>query len=136
MNARAASHRWRVSVRLSAAALVWSLGLVVAALVAPAYSTASQSAGVDGVTLGSATLVQENGAWVLILVGIPALVSAIVMLALRARRSGARWAAPLAWGAIGVLTAEALVGIMSIGLFLIPAIVLLVLAARRSPGGA
>ncbi|HEX3689202.1 MAG TPA: hypothetical protein VHV28_05875 [Solirubrobacteraceae bacterium] len=136
MNARTASRQRRLSVRLSAAALVWSLGLVLAALVAPAYSTSSGSSGVDGVTLGSATLVQENGAWVLILVGIPALASAIVMLALHARRAGARWGAPLAWTALAVLTAEAVVGLMTIGLFIVPAIALLALAVTRSAPGA
>ena len=70
----------------------------------------------------------------LILVGIPAAVSALVIVALRARRSGARWGAPLAWTAIALLTAEALVGVMTIGLFIVPAIVLLVVATRRAPG--
>ena len=135
MSARAASDRWRLSVRLSVAALVWSLGLLLAALIAPVYSTSSAS-DVNGVTLGSATLVQENGAWVLILVGIPAAVSAVVIVALRARRSGARWGTPLAWTAIALLTAEALVGVMTIGLFIVPAIVLLVVATRRAPGAA
>ncbi len=133
MNARAASDQWRLAVRLSVAALVWSLGLLVAALIAPVYSTSSTS-DVNGVTLGNATLVQVNGAWVLILVGIPAAMSAVVIVALRARRSGARWGAPLAWTAIALLTAEALVGFMTIGLFIVPAIVLLVVAARRAPG--
>ena len=130
MSARTASHQWRLSVRLSVAAFVWSLGLVLAGLFAPVYSTSSSD--VNGVTLGSATLVQENGARVLILIAIPALASAIVILALRARRSGARWGAPLAWAAIALLTAEALVGIMTIGLFIVPAIILLALATTRS----
>jgi hypothetical protein len=134
MSARTASDRWRLAVRLSVAALVWSLGLVLAALFAPVYSTSFGSSEVNGVTLGSASLVQENGAWVLILVGIPAAASAVVILAIRARRSGARWGGPLAWTAIGLLTAEALVGVMTIGLFIVPAIMLLVAATRRAPG--
>lgn len=135
MNARTASHQWRLSVRLSAAALVWSLGLVLAGLFAPVYSTSTTSSEVNGVTLGSATLVQENGATALVLVAIPALMSGIVILALRARRAGARWGAPLAWAAIALLTAEALVGLMTIGLFLVPVIVLLAMAVRRSAPG-
>jgi hypothetical protein len=135
MSARTASHRWRIAVRLSVAALVWSFGLVLAALFAPAYSTSSTSSDVNGVTLSSATLVQVNGAWVLILVGIPALVSAVVILAIRARRSGARWGAPLAWAAIAVLTAEALVGFATIGLFLVPAIILLSMSVSRAAPG-
>jgi hypothetical protein len=134
MSARAASDQWRLAVRLSVAALVWSLGLVLAALIAPVYSTSSTS-DVNGVTLGSATLVQVNGAWVLLLVGIPAAMSALVILAIRARRLGARWGVPLAWTAIALLTAEALVGLETIGLFIVPAIILLAVATRRAPGG-
>lgn len=134
MSARAASDGWRLAVRLSVAALVWSLGLVLAALIAPVYSTSSTS-DVNGVTLGSATLVQVNGAWVLLLVGIPAAMSALVILAIRARRSGARWGGPLAWTAIGVLAIEAVVGIATIGLFILPVPILLAFATRRAPGG-
>jgi hypothetical protein len=118
------------------AALVWSLGLVLAALWAPVYSTSSGSSSVNGVTLGSATLVQENGAGVLIPVGVPVLVSAVVLVALRARRAGAHWAAPVAWVAIAVLGAEALLGLMTIGLFIVPALVLLILAMRQPAAGA
>jgi len=133
MSARTASHEWRLTLRLSVAALVWSLGLVLAALLAPVYGTSSASSGVNGVTLSDATLVQVNGAWVLILVAIPALVSAVVILGLRARHSGARWGRPAAWSAIALLIVEAVLGIMSIGVFLIPAIVLLAMATRRAP---
>jgi hypothetical protein len=133
MSARTASHNWRLTVRLGVAALVWSLGLVLAALFAPVYGTSSVSSGVNGVTLSDATLVQVNGAWVLILVAIPALVSGVVILALRARHTGARWGGPLAWGAIALLIGEAVLGIMTIGAFLVPAIVLLAMAARRAP---
>ena len=133
MSARTASHEWRLTLRLSVAALVWSLGLVLAALFAPVYGTSSASSGVNGVTLSDATLVQVNGAWVLILVAIPALVSAVVILGLRARHSGARWGRAVAWSAIALLLVEAVLGIMSIGVFLIPAIVLLTMATRRAP---
>ena len=56
-----ASRRWRTAVRLGLAALAWSVGLVLVALLAPVYSTSSAS-GSDGVTLTHSTLVQVNGA--------------------------------------------------------------------------
>jgi hypothetical protein len=121
-------------MRLGAAALVWSAGLVLAALMWPAYSTSTASS--DGVTLGGhATLVDVNGARALALMAIPLVLTVVVLAALRARRSGRRWGGPLAWVAIGLLTAEALVGFMSIGVFIVPTIVLLTMAVRRAPGG-
>jgi hypothetical protein len=121
-------------MRLGAAALVWSAGLVLAALTWPAYSTSTTSS--DGVTLGGhATLVDVNGARALALMAIPLILTVVVLGALRARRSGRRWGGPLAWIAIGLVTAEALVGLMSIGVFIVPTIVLLTMAVRRAPGG-
>jgi hypothetical protein len=121
-------------MRLGVAALVWSAGLVLAALMWPAYSTSTTSS--DGVTLGGhATLVDVNGARALALMAIPLVLTVVVLGALRARRSGRRWSAPLAWIAIGLVTAEALVGFMSIGVFIVPTIVLLTMAVRRAPGG-
>jgi hypothetical protein len=120
-------------MRLGAGALVWSAGLVLAALVAPAGSTSASSA--DGLTLGHATLVQTNGLRALVLTAIPLVVSAFVLATLRIRGSGTggsgfRWAAPLAWTAIAVLAVEAILGLMSIGLFIAPVPLLLVAAMR------
>ena len=53
---------------LTVLALVWSVGLLAAALFAPAY--------------GSTTLVEENGSGVLLVVAFPAVISAAVWLAL------------------------------------------------------
>jgi hypothetical protein len=119
-------------MRLGVAALVWSTGLVVAALGWPAYSTSATSA--DGVTLGHATLVEVNGARALALMAVPLFLSGVVLWAIRARRAGARWAGPLAWTAIVVLALESLVGIMTIGLFILPAPVLLTAAIRLASG--
>jgi hypothetical protein len=59
-----------------AVALVWSAGFIVAAALAPAYqSTTETSSGT--VTHGSATLVDENGRGVLLPVGVPLLVTVI-----------------------------------------------------------
>jgi hypothetical protein len=135
MSPRVASRRWRTAVRLGLAALAWSAGLVLVALLAPLYSTSSAS-GSDGVTLSHSTLVQVNGARALILMAIPALVTLAVLWAIRARRAGARWGGPVAWAAVGVLAAETLLGILTIGVFLLPAVILLVAAVRLAPGPA
>lgn len=116
-------------MRLGTAALAWSAGLVLAALLWPAYSTSATSA--DGVTLGRATLVAVNGPRALALMAIPLLMSGVVLWAIRVRRAGARWAGAVAWTAIGVLAIESLVGIMTIGLFILPVPVLLAGAMRH-----
>jgi hypothetical protein len=110
--------------------LVWSLGLVVAALVLPTYdgqtTTSSQS-----VTLTTATLVQVNGIRALVVVAIPVLVVALVGVALYRRWvAGARWSAIVAWSMIAILAAEAGLGILSVGAFMVPALILLVMATR------
>ncbi|HTU98619.1 MAG TPA: hypothetical protein VMF14_22395 [Solirubrobacteraceae bacterium] len=118
------------AARFGAGALVWSAGLLVAALVWPAYSTSASSG--DGVTLGHATLVQANGARALVLMAIPVVVSAGVLGAIWARGAGARWAGPVAWAGIALLAAEALVGIATIGLFIAPVPILLAIGVRRA----
>jgi hypothetical protein len=122
----------RSATRLSAAALVWSAGLVLAALVWPAYSTSAMSG--DGVTLGHATLVQAHGAGALLLMAIPLVMSGVVLAAMRMRRAGVRWAGwagVASWTAIGVLAIESVAGIATIGLFILPVPILLAIATRR-----
>ena len=135
MSARVASRRWRTAVRLGLGALAWSAGLVLAAVALPVYSTSSASA-TDGVTLSSSTLVAVNGARALILMALPALATLTVLWAIRARRAGARWGGPVAWAAVAVLAAECLIGILSIGIFILPGAILLAAAVRLAPGPA
>ncbi len=102
MSPRVASRRWSLAVRLAVAALVWSAGLALAALLVPAYgSNASSEPG--GLTITSSTLVQSKGAWAFTLITIPAIVSIVVGTAMvRRRRDGGRWSLPVAWTAIGL----------------------------------
>ena len=66
-----------------AVALFWSAALLVAAPLAPAYqSTTETSSGT--LTHRSATLVNENGSGVLPIIGVPLLLTVIVGYALRA----------------------------------------------------
>jgi hypothetical protein len=125
-----ARRRWRLAVRLTAAALVWSAGLLIAAVVLPVYGDRTTTSS-QGITLTSATLVQVNGARALIIVAIPLVASLGAALALYRRWvTGAAWSGPVAWTMIAVLAAEALLGILSIGVFVLPVVILLAVAAR------
>jgi hypothetical protein len=124
--------RGRRAARANAAAFIWSLGLILAAVFVPVYGQAVTTS--SGPTLTTLTLIQENGIWVLIPVAAPALICAVVAVALRRKCSlGSRRSAAVAWVATGVLAALTLISIASIGLFLVPVVVLLAWAARVSP---
>ena len=107
---------------LTLLAFAWSIGLLVAALYAPEY--------------GSTTLVQENGSGVLIPVGIPAVISAAVWLALwrRCTRGGAV-SGVVAWTCVSLLGIFCLIALASIGLFVIPVAVLLACATSLTTPG-
>lgn len=133
MSATVAERRWLLAVRMTAAAAVWSLGLVLAAVLVPAYPGDSTSAGVA--TLSEQTLVQNEGLWSLALVLVPLIACAVVAVAMvHRRRDDARWAVPAAWAAIGVLGLVALLAITSLGAFMVPVAVLLALTVRTAPG--
>ncbi len=128
-----AERRWRLAVRMTAAAGVWSLGLLVAALLVPAVGGQTTSAG--EATLIQETLVQSQGVSALGLVVVPALATTVVAVALAyRRREDVRWAVPAAWSAVGVLALIALLAITSVGAFMVPAAVLLALSVRLAPG--
>jgi len=121
-----------------AVALLWSAALLVAAVLAPAYqSTTETSSGT--VTHGSATLVNENGAGVLLIIAVPLLVTLIVGYALW-RRGARRGAGPVAWTFTGLLTGFNLVAMLSIGPFIMPVTACLAVACTirqtRPPGEA
>ena len=116
------SSRRRRAFVLTLLALVWSIGLLVMALFAPEY--------------GSTTLVQENGAGVLIPVGIPAVISAAVWLALWRRCTrGGSVSGVVAWTCVSLLVVFCLLALASIGLFVIPVAVLLACATSATPLG-
>jgi hypothetical protein len=128
------TRRWRLAMRLTAGALVWALGVVLAALLLPAFNGQTVTSELNGVTLKTATFVQVNGAWVLIPVAVPVLVTVLVGVALHARRTnGPSWVGPAAWGAIALVLVLALVTIASIGAIMLPVVALLVLAMRLVP---
>ncbi len=118
-------------------ALVWSALLVVGALVLPAYGTSSQSATADmgdgtgaqtitPVTTGTETLVGVNGPGVLIVVGIPLIVTMLVAAALAFRRRR------LGWVLTSILGFFTLLAMMSIGIFILPTVLALVVACAAT----
>jgi hypothetical protein len=135
MSSSVADQRWRLAVRLTGSALAWSLGVVLAALLVPAYD--ATSSGTQGLTLTRQTLIQRHGAGALILVAIPLIVSILVAVAVYGKHRGApAWNGPVAWVAIGLLAAETLLGILTVGLFIAPVVILLALGFRLAPGPA
>jgi hypothetical protein len=128
-------------VALGLAAL-WSIGLLVAAVVAPAYqssssSSVSVSAGSSSDTVddgqvhttSTSTLVEVNGTGVLVVVGVPLLaVGAVTASLWRRRASGKRGVGPFAWTVVALVSLFTLVAMLSIGIFVVPVTGLLILA--------
>jgi hypothetical protein len=125
----------RTSATALSFAVVWSALLVVGALVLPAYGTSSQSATLDTgtgaastapVTTGTETLVGVNGEGVLVVVGIPLVVTLLVgaALAFRRRRIG--------WVLTSVLGLFTLLAMLSIGIFIVPTTLALVVACAAT----
>ncbi|MHB8332428.1 MAG: hypothetical protein ACYDEA_09575, partial [Candidatus Dormibacteria bacterium] len=117
------------------AAVVWSFLLVLGALVLPAYQTGSSTMSAGGryvSTTGTSTLFAVGGLYALLLVGIPLLLSVVCFLALRAANGRPlRWCFVAIGMPLGLVWLECLVGLLSIGPFLIPAAVLLTVGASR-----
>jgi hypothetical protein len=135
MSERVLERRWRLAVRLTVAALVWSLGLLLAALFVAVYKGQTVSSGTAGITLTTRTFVQVHGLGALILVIIPpigCLVAGGALWHRRHRRSG--WSGPVAWAAAAVLAIEAILGIATFGAFVLPVVGLLALSIRLIPG--
>jgi len=134
MSTRVMMRRRRLALRMTVAASVWSLGLLLGALLLPAFNDQTVSSS-SGLTLRTATFVQVNGAWVLVPVALPVVVSVVVAVAIRQRRlTGPSWADLLGWLVVGVLAVLTLVTILTIGALMIPVVVLLALALRVAPG--
>ena len=111
-----------VANRLAVAASVTAaIGAVVAAF-APTYTSCTSTAGSPGEICGHETSFAVNGAWVLVVVSVPVLVSLIPVLV---RRRPARIvSATLLW--IGCA-----LGMLSVGMFFVPAAILMTIAAAQ-----
>jgi hypothetical protein len=119
---------------LTLGAFGWALALVPAALLVPVYS--SKSSGPGGVVESSSTLVAENGAGVLLPIALPAVLAAVVWIALhRVCSRGSVAGRYVAWGLIGLMGAFCLLAAASIGVFVLPVVVLLACAAGATRWG-
>jgi hypothetical protein len=111
-------------VALAAVALAVVAGLGLA--FHPVYQSESQTVSSSGAVTSSsdgATLLEENGPWVALLLCVPVVLAALGLGgAIRGRKT-------LAWVSAGVLLAFCVVGGFSIGLFYLPAGLSLLVAA-------
>lgn len=124
MTARAPTGRWVAW----AGALVWSAGVLAFAF-APTYSTVRS--GPHGTTIRSTeTLVGENGNFVLVVLGVPLAVCALVGVALLFSRH--RGGLVTAWCLTGLLAAFNLLSLLTVGLLVVPATAALVAACLLS----
>jgi hypothetical protein len=118
---------------LASCAVLYACVLVPAAFLAPVYhgETASSS-GPAAKTSG--TLVAVNGSWVAALACVPLVLTLAgwVGLNLRCRR-GSRFGGALGWTVSGLLCALAVLGLASVGVFVLPAAVLFLAAAAWTP---
>ena len=130
--------RGRLAFGLGAGAVLWALGLVLAAFLVPAYAGESCQASPGGSTvcgsLPSQTLFAVNGWWVVeLLLGV-AVVAAVSFWALHVYcASGARSAHRTAVSLIVVLGIFSAVSSLSIGFFVVPLVVLLIASAALTP---
>lgn len=104
----------------AALALLWSVAVLAAALLVPVY--------------GSTTLVGENGTGILAVVAVPAGLTVLAWGAMWRKCShGGRAAEYAAWTCVGLLAAFCLVSILTIGVFVAPAGLLLARAVSVTP---
>ncbi len=107
---------------LTVIAFLWGVGLLVAALLAPVY--------------GSATRADENGARVVLVIAVPAVISAAVWVALwRKCTRGGRVGGYVAWTWVWFLAGFCVLAVLSVGIFVAPVAVLLACAVSLTPSG-
>ena len=123
-------------------ATLWSAALVVAALTLPAYSGATAGADSTGAVIErstTATLVDVNGWWGLVIASIP--LGACVVVGALLLGPGGRVAQALAAVVVALLGGLTVLSLLSIGLFLVPAVAglgvaVMVAIASRPPEAA
>jgi hypothetical protein len=113
--------RRRLALRAAGGGLVWSLGLVLTAVLVPLYD-GQTSSDANGLTLSTATYVQRNGAWVLIPLAVPLIAGAVALVAIARPAPYLRRAAR---AAVACLTVLGLVLVTSGGILLLPVAILL-----------
>lgn len=111
-------------VQIAALALALTAALMIAVL--PMYTEMTVSS--DGTESTSrATVLEVNGLWVLVLIAVPVLLAALPLSA-----RGRAWQ-PLSITSAALLSACVVLGMVSIGLFFLPAAVVAIVGACLSP---
>lgn len=104
---------------------------------APTYSSTSSATSSDGVTThssSSATMVAVNGVRVLFVLALPLLSVGLVWVSVMWRRGhGHLDAGVLAWIVVGLLGVMSFLAMLSIGIFIVPLVVLLAAACAKAP---
>jgi hypothetical protein len=119
-------------------AAVCSIGLFVAGLTVPVYTVVTSGPGRAASTETSTTLVAENGSWIVVLLLFPLLATSVVAVALIGRAHPS--AITLAWSVTGAVAVFNLLAMLTIGIFLVPVTIALVVAcaagaAERTASG-
>ena len=118
---------------LALSALCWSALVVGSAFWAQAYDGETTTSG-GTVMRTSATLVGVNSPRAALLLGVPLALALAAAVALHFRCArGSRAGTAVAWLAICLLVALTLLGAASIGIYVVPTVLLLVAAARLTP---
>ena len=107
-------------------ALAWGLGMVIAAFVAPVYHSSGVST-TGAMTDGSATLVAVNG-WRALLVAAAPLAAALATGGVLWRRAGRPGGGFIAWTVVGLLGVFNVLAMASIGVFVLPVTIALIVA--------
>jgi hypothetical protein len=132
---------WPAELIALGVALGASVALIIVAITAPFYSSsfsARTSTGVVARGSSSATLIEEYGAGVLVIVTAPLIIT-LAILAMLWLRGVERGPGPLVWTTVGLLAALTLAGLLTIGIFILPTTACLITArtlrqTRRAVG--
>ena len=117
----------KVAVFCVSLAGLWTVLLFIGAATVPVYSGSSTTVTSNSsqwTTNTSATALQVNGIWVLVLLAVPA-VAVLLTAGLLLIEPRHRWAGWAAWGPVGLVGILTLLGMLTIGVFLLPVGVLL-----------
>jgi hypothetical protein len=117
---------------LATGGVLCAIALLPAAFLAPAYG--GESGSFDTSTATTNTLVGVNGFWVVWLLCIPVFLALTSWLGLHLRCArGSSWGTRVAWSSVALLWACVVIGSASVGFLLVPAALLLVVAAKHTP---
>lgn len=112
--------RYRLGERLALfGAVLWSIALIVGAFTVPMYDSDAVSSSASG-SGSTATLVEVNGRSCLTYVAIPLVVTLVVAALLWHRRPARRSLLVCAWVCTALFGLVTTVGMLTIGIFLVP----------------